>query len=256
MNPENQIIYEGGVQLIRAGYKVVLLRGKANAFKFPKAMNAVELRCHLIRKSFNIGILLGEQLDGTRVMAVDIDSEEGFETADEYGLVGSMIDETSRGIHILMATDLAATNVLKHRGIDFLFNGHIVAAPSWNADTEHRYTWRNGIKKPSELEAFPSSLYERIQRTPKVSIGGIVTQTRKIIRQISNPRAYCLRIESHQGSLGANGLVRAVSVLRDAGWPPMQTLEFLVSEWNHPPRVTPPWSQGELERAVERVYRM
>jgi hypothetical protein len=67
------------------------------------------------------------------------------------------------------------------------------------------------------------------------------------------PEAYCLRIESVQGSNGSRGLVRVVSVMRDAGRTRQQTFEFIKTVWG-PACCRPEWSDAEIWHCIDRHF--
>lgn len=102
--------------------------------------------------------------------------------------------------------------------------------------------------------------------TPLIPKGIIVPPAKPIVlrdypvldRQsvIRNPEKYVLSIESHQGSHGSKGLVRAVLIMRDAGRTMNQTFEYLRDVWNKPPRVIPPWGDREIAHAIERHFQL
>jgi hypothetical protein len=82
--------------------------------------------------------------------------------------------------------------------------------------------------------------------------GAVRTRASRIVC----PEKYALSIESHQGANRSAGLVRTIAVCRDASRTPQETLDFLVTEWNFPPRVSPPKPEirPETRAMVDRIW--
>src|SRR5205814_3733632 len=116
-----------------------------------------------------------------------------------------------------------------------------------------------GLKRAEDLMPLPVSFAELLtretERPSRVIKAGAVACRRRA-SAIVCPEKYVLSIESHQGSNGSAGLVRAGCVMRDAGRTPDETLEYLLTVWNQPPRVTPPWSSREIAYAVRRHFNL
>ncbi len=71
-----------------------------------------------------------------------------------------------------------------------------------------------------------------------------------------HPQCRCLRdesIESIQGQKGSNGLIRAISILRDAGLSEAESTVVML-ELNNSGKAVPPWPLKELTRAISRNY--
>jgi hypothetical protein len=252
MTMNRALMKAAALQLRRAGFPIVLLKQgtKVHAFKNPEPLDDVALNFWLTRRDFNIAIQLGDGL-----MAVDCDSPDAEKWAAENGLLSRMINETSKGIHILMRTDIAGSRIIRFRGmmVDLLFRGHLVAPPSVNAETQWRYRWRNGICRPDELPLFPGQLLETVESKTRKEVRHVVGQGiyYPTKRNIRDPISYVMAIPSVQGNGGSKGLIKALAVLRDCGVAPTKAWE-VINEWNL--RAQPPWSEEELRRSYSRIF--
>ncbi len=72
-------------------------------------------------------------------------------------------------------------------------------------------------------------------------------------REIRNVVRYVMTIESIQGKAGNKGLVRACSVLRDAGLSEAEAMVVMI-DWNNSGKAVPPWSLNEIARALKNLY--
>lgn len=249
--------------LYRTGYDPILLRygTKAAAFReWQKApMDRSTLHIHLRRQRFNVGILLsspGKRGPPLCVLDKDGPSEEMDALLKTHGIQSPMQILTSKGVHLYFQMPDTVKEVrsrIKFLGLplDVKVTGYTVAPPSWVSSSEWRYTYQTPLVSSHDLPLLPESFVELLNKEKKPVVRGEAQRTNG---RIGNPAKYVLRIESIQGANGSAGLVRAVCVLRDAGWPPQQTFDYLVSEWNKEPRVTPPWSEIEIARCVERHF--
>lgn len=222
---------------------------KKAAHKNPRALTNEELAYWMSRKLFNIGIELGTKVfpDGTRLMAVDTDSQSALAFAEKSGVRSPMVNQTQRGFHYLLRSTIeGAKNRIKVKecgGCDFLFNGHLTVSPSVRADTGWRYSWKAGIVPPHQLPLFRQDLLPREpQVKPRIEIDYSSNRVRRA-------RAYVSRMEGAvSGQGGHNRTFRVACVLRrqfglslDEAWPVMV-------EWNE--KCDPPWLERDLLRKL------
>ena len=202
------------------------------------------------------GILLGSPVC---VLDKDGRSRETSDFLKEHGAKSPMEVLTKRGVHSYFSIPKeleVKTSKIKWRnlGLDVKLTGAVVGRGSEVEGFTRRLKAGKRMVPVGELPPLPSSLVSLLNETQtkvQVTVAEVRFESRS---QIRNPRAYALRIESHQGANGSSGLVRAVCVCRDAGMSSQETLEFLVSEWNREPRVTPPWPEEEIVRCSIRMY--
>ena len=162
------------------------------------------------------------------------------------------------GIHLGYRRDPAdeVRNWVKVLGepIDIRTNGGLEVIPS--SRTEHgAYAWLGeGLSPVSDLPVARVDWTRGRTRTrTHVAIDGPgVWPTEK--GSIRFPEAYCLRIESVQGQNGSRGLVRVVSILRDAGRSPDQIFAFVKGVWG-PACCRPEWSDREIWHCIDRHCR-
>jgi hypothetical protein len=184
----------------------------------------------------NVGkILIGETL---------VDFDNGLESAREFYKICpdlcTVISRTRRGIHFFFKGETKSRQ-FEHGDIKSGEHAYAVIPPS--VVDGHEYRWiRRG-----ELQPFPEHLFPQLEK-------GATTITREVRDAIQ----YVMRIESIQDgssnkATSSRGLVRACSVLRDAGLSEAEaTIRML--EWNNGPTVSPKWSHQELARAITRTY--
>ena len=262
MTMDQLMLYEAALQLQKTGYEPVVLRWGTKAASFREwqkrgPLTRLELRQHFRRRLHNVGIWLREvRGPPLRLLVLDLDDAEAVAWADGQGLVSPMASVTSGGEHRYFVTDVIGRNVQRWRGMaaDLLVNGYATCPPSWFADAEHRYRWKNGLVPPEGLPRFPGELLQE-EPGPRPAIRSIAAATqRRIERRIVDPVAYAMRVESVQGAGGSRGLVRFLCILRDGGVPADEAWDALL-RWNASEKVSPPWDvETELRRAFRRHF--
>lgn len=181
-------------------------------------------------KGFNNGLTLKDRT------VVDFDViEQAREFWKRYRDLCTCIVRTPGrpGIHFHFRGETRARK-FEHGDLKSGPNSYVVVPPSrTDAGT---YLWIS----QGELLPFPEELFPAKQKE-------VVS---KVIHDV---RAYVMTIESHQGSHGSAGLVRAIARCRDAGLSESEAT-VLLQEWNLSPVVSPPWPIPDLTRAITRIY--
>lgn len=251
------------------GWPVVLAEfgTKKPAFRdfLTRLMARKELLYRMERCPFNVAVHLG--VAGVVVIDKDAASDrtgtrrEAYKWERKHGVFDSspLSVVTAMGIHSYYRLPKEVHEVrsrirLLGLPLDVLMGPRVATfPPSFVTATEHRYVIKSGkrVVAPSELPLLPESVVEQLNQDTRAKIELSMNRGTAVGR-IRDPKAYCLRIESHQGANGSAGLIRAVCVLRDEGFASQEIFEFLTTVWNQPPRVTPPWSAGEIQRAITR----
>jgi hypothetical protein len=222
-----------------------------------------------VHRGGNVAAKVGPTRDGTQVIVIDRDARdlETWRFLQEHGLHRSNMQVlTAAGnwhlwFRLTEAAEEMRTKIKllvegRKLPVDVKATGYVLLPPSRIDSGEYRFRREKlGLKRPEELQPLPDSMLRLIRREP-VAARPALSRLRGVSRgEIKNPEAYVLRVESHQGSNGSAGLVRAVCVMRDAGRSAQQTLDYLLSVWNQPPRVTPAWSVQEIEHAIKRLFK-
>ena len=225
---------------------------------------------HHARRGGNIAARVGITRCGIRVAVIDRDARDAatWRILQRHGLHrANMQTETASGnwhLWVRLAEEIEGLSTRirlvvdgEKVPIDVKATGYVLLPGSVIDGREYKFrSEKLGLKRPEELMPLPASFAELLTERPKVTvmIARAAGPVRARASRIVCPEKYVLSIESHQGSNGSAGLVRAVSVMRDAGRTPAETLEYLLTVWNQPPRVTPPWSSREVEHAIRRHY--
>jgi hypothetical protein len=244
--------------------KVSLTRWNTRTF------STEELLAH-VRRGGNVAAKVGPTRDGTRALVIDRDTRDAatWRILQAHGLHrANMQTETASGNwHLWLrlgkeVADLSSRIRIVVEGakvpIDAKATGYVLLPGSRVGGKEYRFRDGKGLKRPEELMPLPDSFLELLTEKPEVTqtIARTAGAVRARASRIVHPERYALSIESHQGSNGSAGLVRAIAVMRDAGRTPQETIDFLETEWNFPPRVSPPWELRDLERAVRRLFNL
>jgi len=217
-----------------------------------------------VRHGGNVALRVGQTRSAARVCCIDLDNKSSRLRAQarELGFASDMEVITASGKrHIygrIPETILELRTKIKalDRAWDAKLTGLMIFVPSKIDDGAYRLPRGKSVVPPAELPVFESlSILVESQQEPRIEAarGDTLSMVRGLVtRQIRHPKAYVLCIESHQGSNGSAGLVRAVCALRDCGWSPREVFDFLVSEWNAAPRVVPLWSHEEILYCINR----
>jgi len=253
-----------------AGYHLVPVAagGKAAHTRWAGREFPLDLMLAHARSGGNIAARVGATRTGIQVAVVDRDSRcrETWEFVRSHGLHRStmQVETASGNWHLWFSVpreveDLRTRIRLVVRGqrlpVDLKATGYVLLPGSRIGEDRYQFRDGKGLKRPEDLLPLPESFLAlvRTPRPPTVPTA-IDTGRRPRTGAVRDPERYVLCIGSHQGSNGSAGLVRAVCVLRDAGRTARETCEYLVNVWNRPPRVIPPWSVIEIERAVRRHF--
>jgi hypothetical protein len=176
------------------------------------------------------------------------------------GLTDAPICRTPRGgfhVHARVRKGVALRRTIKLKGedIDLLTGPSLSILPPHANEEGTPYEWlTGGLPEKSRLPlARIGWTRERVKKVAKRT----VCQSEDLLPcqgSIRFPEAYCLRIESVQGRNGSRGLVRVVSVLRDAGRTPEQIFTFVKSIWG-PACCRPLWADHEILHCIDRHCR-
>ncbi len=198
---------------------------------------------------YNIGVVTGAV---SGVTVVDCDTREDAVWWWKNRTRTGLISVTGRGVHFWYKY-APMRNVAHFDGhaIDVRGDGGYVVAPPSIHPSGKPYEWA----KEGELAEFDPEWFTQNDLPGCASERGVGgTGTASVARDVRDIDSYLSRIESVQGEGGSRGLVRAVSVLRDAGLSEAEAMQKLML-WNAGPTVRPPWTLEELGRAVTRTFR-
>ncbi len=192
---------------------------------------------------YNIGVVTGSV---SGVTVVDCDSRDDAVWWWQNRVRTGLISVTGRGVHFWYKYAPMRNAVhVDGRGIDVRGDGGYVVAPPSIHPTGKPYEWAlEGEMAQFDPEWF-STLRSECSDRPA---------DRTATRDVRDVDAYLACIESLQGEAGSRGLIRACSVLRDAGLSEAEAMRKLMV-WNVSPTVRPPWTLEELGRAVTRTFR-
>ncbi len=164
-----------------------------------------------------------------------------------------MVGLSSRGEHRYFRHEIEKPrNIINYqrRKIDFLFNGHITAPPSWNAEKQWRYAWKNGIVPLKELPLFPLKP-EKPQRKPLLPVGDIPDDERAR-RTLKGLHKIC----SVSGQGGDLALFKAACwVCQVMNWNAEEAFAFLW-QWNHDGHCQPPWPEARIRWKISESIRL
>lgn len=190
---------------------------------------------------FNIGILTG----ASGLVVVDADSREAARELYRRLPKTDMMTKTANGGHFFYRSpdqELGPRVKVVVQGVvaDIRAGASYVVGPGSIHPTGKLY---ERIGEWSEPPVFDPKWIEQ-------SVNG----TRQITRgKVNRVDRYLAKIESIQGENGSSGLVRAAAVCRDNGLSESEATVALL-KWNRLPVVNPPWSEGEITRAITRLY--
>ena len=252
--------------LFEKGYQPILLRegGKAAAFREWQhhCMDRKEIGWWLERRRFNLGVLLRSGR-GPPLIVVDRDSRDAeswsWVRTHRLNRTPMQTETVHHGWHLwhrLPETIADVRTRIKFvAGIDLKLTGYCVVPPSVVEGRQYLFRGKHkGLAPITDLPFFPTEILKEQEQKPTVVLSG-ERYHGPVTREVRFPEAYALRIESHQGANGSAGLVRAVCVFRDARKSEQEAFDFLMSRWNVPPRVTPPWSPEEIIYAIHRHFK-
>lgn len=251
-------VLDAALDALEKDFQVVLMQGKRPIFRNwqERPVTRTELIFRMTKdEQMNYGILLGK-LSG--VCVLDKDGRSAATTAflKQHRATSPMEVLTKRGVHGYFRipdtlTEMRTRIKWLQLGLDVKLTGVALGRGSEADGVIRRLKAGKRVTPKGELPFLPESLVTLLNAKPTQQVPEVRFESRSNIR---NPKAYALRIESHQGFNGSEGLVRAVCVLRDAGVSSQEAFTFLVSDWNREPRVTPPWSEAEIAYAIRRHY--
>ena len=208
-------------------------------------------------RRFNLGVLMRAPR-GPPLLVVDRDSrdKQTWDWLRKNRLRSPMEVETCSGNwHVYMRLPEGVTDVrtrIKFLGmpVDLLMGDRYCVFPPSIVGKPYKFRDAKGLVPIDQLPVFPVE----ILKEPVPQRKTFSEESRLASNGIRNVERYVLKIESHQGSNGSAGLVRAVIRMKEAGRSAQQTFEYLSEVWNKEPRVTPPWSHEEIARCVSRFF--
>lgn len=225
---------------------------------------------HHARRGGNIAARVGMTRSGVQVLVIDRDArdQESWRFLREHRLHRSTMQvETASGNWHLWLRLEDAREGLRTRirivvgdtalPIDLKATGYVLLPGSTIGGREYRFRAGKGFKRPEELEPVSASFLEllreraRERERPAATPASVTRAARAGVRRVVSPERYVMRIESVQGRNGSAALVRCIAVLRDSGWDRLRILQFVSAVWN-PACARPPWSESEIEYAVNR----
>ncbi|HEX3152322.1 MAG TPA: bifunctional DNA primase/polymerase [Gemmataceae bacterium] len=242
------------------GYRVVLMVENSKrpmmAGWQEKVMERGQIDFWLRRYPLNYGILIGER---TGVAVLDKDGRSAATSAflKQHKASSPMeVLTPNLGVHgyFRIPTTLREKRTkIKWLGLglDVKLSGCAVGRGSAVNGRTYRLKAGKKMVAINDLPDIPDGIITMLNKTIIKTINPVRFESRS---QIRDPKAYCLKVESHQGFNGSSGLVRCVCVCRDAAMSSQETFDFLVSEWNRPPRVSPMWSTEEIAYAIRRHF--
>ena len=211
-----------------------------------------ELHTWFAKTRFNIAVLT----EGLAVIDFDV-KEKGREFYKKHGRQAfKTIVETRKGVHLAFrALDAGIPTQTLENG-DLKANGGYVIWPfSHIVDQKTKQPWDyrfvegHGLVPKAELPVIDLNWLDDLK---PVALQRTQVQ-RGVIRDAI---AYVMKVESAEGQTSMtrdNGLVRAISILRDSGMTEAEATVVMI-DWNHSGKAIPPWPLNQLTRAISRTF--
>lgn len=254
--------FEQALELRELGYDIVVLHpySKVPMFKGwqTRTYSEEDLWQLFDGTDANLGVRTGGDL-----VVLDIDSKdpERLDWVRSNVIDTPTIVETPNGYHCWgrCRKGVVYGNKVKIKGepYDLRWNGCFAVTPFSRNEEGLAYRWAGNLLPVQELPLLKvSPLRENRKKKPNYQVVDanktITANVQSNIRNITNPEAYVMTIESIQGQNGSSALVRAVCILRDCGKSPQEAWQIL-KRWNSM-KAVPPWSDEELLYAINRHF--
>jgi hypothetical protein len=197
----------------------------------------------------NIGLVTGKLI----VVDIDAGKEKARDFYKKWKHLLKTINETRRGIHAWFKASSPNFPSGQFEDGDLKASrGFVLAPPSTVVDYKTQAWWRYRFVDGHDLAPYDElPTYEPGMVTLRVS--GRVAIRRGEVRDAIG---YVMKVESVEGTNSTsrdNGLIRAVSILRDAGMTEAEATVVMLN-WNNSGKAVPPWSLKELTRAISRTF--
>jgi hypothetical protein len=241
--------YDERHRLLEAGYRTVhLIPGG----KTPEAVGWQRRGDSLfdIEQDFeadpygNNGVQTGAALDGTPILAIDLDRKE---------LIGELsidkdttIFETAKGFHLWYRGTIGNhVRFHGHEGVDIRGQGGYVVAPwSFNAERDFIYRYLTPLREPCQLAEFHEEWFPDLRK----EVRRYVEHTCRISAPPDMERVYRYVGKAEPAVSGDNGHGRtfglACRLVRNFPWLAFDSLMLALRHYNL--RCEPPWSEREL----------
>jgi predicted P-loop ATPase len=216
----------------------------------------------------NIGLVLGEQLDGQYLVAIDADDAARLAALESaLGALPETLTSRSGGggshrIYCLGkgqdAARLRNRNGLRLEGeqptpgVDVkVAGGQVVVCPSMHASGE-RYAWAVAAPIAALPDAWFDAVAEPLRKVRAAAPSSTRIKSHFLPSVESRARAYARRIEPSIEKVNARGGAKtfeaAQHIARGFDLDVETSLRILLDEYNH--RCVPPWSEADLRRKV------
>jgi hypothetical protein len=204
-------------------------------------------RSKWFRKDSNVAFITGH------LVVVDIDRKEvAREIYRTLRMILKTCVETRRGLHMFFQSrspDFPSGKLAE--GDVKAMGGYVVAPESVVFDSKDKTRWTYRCLNGHPL--VPVNELPLIDEDWLNTLRPEVPQRTALKRgEIRDAIAYVMKIESEQGKHGSHGLVRAISILRDAGMTEAEATVVML-DWNQKVPV-PSWPVFEVTRAISRNY--
>jgi Bifunctional DNA primase/polymerase, N-terminal len=194
--------------------------------------------------SGNNGVQMGSALDGTPILALDLDRKELLSELSGVIDTNTTIVETARGVHLWLRGVIGNhVNFRGHQGVDIRgAGGYVVAPSSYNAERDFVYRFLTPLREPAKLAEFHEEWFPDLRKEVK----RYVESTCNLTPDLELVYRYCDRAEP--AISGNNGHGRtfglACRLVRTFPWLTFDSLLLALRHYNL--RAEPPWSEREL----------
>jgi hypothetical protein len=256
MRPQVRANYDERHRLLEAGYRTVhLIPGG----KTPEAVGWQRRGGNLfdIAQDFeadpygNNGVQTGAALDGTPILALDLDRKELLDELRGSIDTDTTIVETAKGYHLWYRGVIG--NHVKfrgHQGIDIRGRGGYVVAPwSFNAEKDFIYRYLTPLREPCKLALFDPDWFPDLRQAVKrrvVETAGVPDMER-VFRYVDKAEP---AVSGQGGHSRFYGL--CCRTLRTFPW--LNYKQLVQAMACYSVRCLPPWSPKEIEHKCQDAW--
>jgi hypothetical protein len=255
MRPPLRANYDEAPRLLNYGYRHVHLVAGG---KVPQSVGWQRRGgcLHDIEQDFdadpygNNGVQMGSALDGTPILALDLDRKELLGTLSID--TATTIVETAKGFHLWYRGVIGNhVNFRGHLGIDIRGRGGYVVAPcSYNAEREFVYRYITPLREPCKLATFDPDWFPDLRIEVK-------RQVAETVLPPDMERVYRYVDKAEPAVSGEGGHVRFFGLccrtLRAFPW--LNYEQFFQAMACYSVRCLPPWSLKEIEHKCQDAWR-
>jgi hypothetical protein len=194
----------------------------------------------------NVGVKTGD------LIVVDKDDKErAREFYKRFKSILKTVGETKRGAHFLFRSSSPGVATATLEDGDLKATGGYIVFPQSRVDGwQYRFVDGHDLVPFEELPVFDPNMVDM-----KIEQASVISSRTALTRgKINDAISYVMKkVESVQGQHGSNGLIRAISILRDGCLTEAEATVVMI-DWNNSGKAVPPWPLKELTRAISRTY--